>query len=97
MAVRITGTAPQGAVNRTGNRASKKTDAAESGSVDKKETVALSDTESSVSLVKEASKGVPDVDMAKVAQLRAAISDGSYSADLKTVAERIIREAALFG
>lgn len=97
MAVRITGTAPPG-INRTGSRPTKKGGGAgESGSVSKRETVELSDTEESVGLVKAAGMDTPEVDVAKVAELKAAISNGTYSADLKTVAERIIREAALFG
>jgi negative regulator of flagellin synthesis FlgM len=97
--VKITGQTPQG-VNRPGGRPTAKKGESSTGSAGgagSRESVDLSAKEGAVSLVKSASKGVGEVDEAKVAELKAAIANGDYKADLKVVAERIIAEAFQFG
>jgi flagellar biosynthesis anti-sigma factor FlgM len=51
----------------------------------------------SAAIAKSAARNVSDVDEAKVAELRAALSRGEYRADLRIVAERVINEALVFG
>lgn len=96
MAVRINGPVPPGSVGRpTGRPTAKKTeDTAEAGS--RAEKVSLSEKEGAIAVAKAASRGVGEVDEAKVARLRAEIQAGEYKPDLKVVAERIIAEAVNF-
>jgi flagellar biosynthesis anti-sigma factor FlgM len=97
MAVRISGLVPPGNVGRSQGRpgAKKSEESAEPGA-SRGEKVDLGANESAVAAVKDASKGVSDVDEAKVAELRAKIASGEYTADLKLVAERLIAEAMAF-
>lgn len=97
MTVRITGPGPQRDVGRPTSRPpeKKKADGAESGaSTARADSVAISGKEAAVQAVKAAE--VSDVDEAKVAELRAKIASGEYTADLRVVAERIIAEAIAF-
>jgi negative regulator of flagellin synthesis FlgM len=98
MAVRINGQNPLGTVDRatkrsTSKKADKETGAAQSAS----EKVSLSDRGGAAAVVQKATAGVSDVDEAKVAEIRDALQRGTYKADLKTVAERIIAEAIAIG
>ncbi len=98
MAVRINGPVQPGNVGRSNGRATAKKAEEPAGGVGiRGEKVDLSEKESAVSAAKAASKGVSEVDEAKVATLRAAIANGDYSPDLKVVAERIIAEAIALG
>ena len=97
MAVRIKGSVPQGNVSRSTDRPAVKKKEGESRSASVSEKVDISAKESAVSTVLSASRGVSEVDEAKVAELREKISSGEYQADLKVVAERIIEEAVAFG
>ncbi len=94
MSVRITGPVPPGSVGRPQGRVgAKKTD--ESGSsADRGEKVELSQASAAaVATVKEAVRDLPDVDEARIAELREKIARGEYRADLRVVAERMIAEA----
>jgi len=96
MAVRINSPVPLGNVSRSGGRsASKKAEEKGDAPSASGERVELSDKEAAISTVKQAARGVGDVDEVKVAELRAAIARGDYQADLRIVAERIIAEATI--
>jgi flagellar biosynthesis anti-sigma factor FlgM len=97
MGVRINSPVSQGNVSRTTSRPAvkKKDDGGEKTSAS--DSVDLSAKDAAVSIAKQASSGVSEVDEAKVAELREKIANGEYNADLKVVAERIISEAVVFG
>ncbi|MGB0646503.1 MAG: flagellar biosynthesis anti-sigma factor FlgM [Bradymonadia bacterium] len=97
MAVRIKGSVPQGNVGRSSNRPAVKKKEGESRSESASAKVDISAKDTAVSAVMDASRGVSEVDEAKVAELREKLSRGEYQADLKVVAERIISEAVAFG
>ena len=97
MGVRINSPVSQGNVNRTtGRQAVKKKDGG-GEKTSASDSVDLSAKDTAVSIAKQASSGVSEVDEAKVAELREKIASGEYKADLKVVAERIISEAVVFG
>ncbi|MEE2787572.1 MAG: flagellar biosynthesis anti-sigma factor FlgM [Myxococcota bacterium] len=97
MGVRINSPVSQGNVSRsTGRQAVKKKEGG-GEKTNASDSVDLSAKDSAVSIAKEASSGVREVDEAKVAELREQIAKGEYKADLKVVAERIISEAVVFG
>jgi len=97
MTVRIRGSVPQGNVSRSTDRPAVKKKEGEGRAASVSAKVDISARESAVSSVLSASRGVSEVDEAKVAELREKISRGEYKADLKIVAERIIAEAVAFG
>ncbi len=98
MAVRINGPVQPGNVGRSSGRTTAKKKEEPTGEVgSRSEKVDLSERESAISATKAASSGVPEVDEAKIAALRAAIASGDYNPDLKVVAERIIAEALAVG
>ncbi len=94
MAVRITGTHSPSTLGRPKGRAeglkAEKQRSTQSG-----ESVDHSRREAAVATVK--AKRSPEVDEARVAQLREAITKGEYRPDFQRVAEEMIREASLFG
>lgn len=97
MTVRITGPVPQRDVSRPSGRTAekKKADGPEAGAASGRgDSVALSGKEQATQVVSSAE--VSDVDEARVAELRAKIASGEYTADLRVVAERIIAEAIAF-
>lgn len=96
MTVRITGPVPQRDVGRPTSRPTEKKKAEGGGeaAASRGDSVALSGKEQAVEAVR--STGVSSVDEAKVAELRAKIASGEYTADLRVVAERIIAEAIAF-
>ncbi len=97
MAVRINGPVPPGNVGRPQGRPGAKKSEESSGSPGaRSEKVDLSDRESALSIAKAASRGVTDVDEARVAEIRQKIASGEYTADLRIVAERIIAETVAF-
>ena len=97
MGVRINSPVSQGNVSRsTGRPAVKKKDGG-GEKTSASDSVDLSAKDAAVSIAKQASSGVSEVDEAKVAELREKIANGEYKADLKVVAERIISEAVVFG
>lgn len=97
MGVRINSPVSQGNVSRsTGRPAVKKKDGG-GEKTNASDSVDLSAKDAAVSIAKQASSGVSEVDEAKVAELREKIASGEYKADLKVVAERIISEAVVFG
>ncbi|MBU0552379.1 flagellar biosynthesis anti-sigma factor FlgM [Myxococcota bacterium] len=94
MAVRISGNFSPSNLGRPSRLEGKKADEkatlrAEHSAAEKVELA----HEEAASVVRASEPG--GVDTARIAQLRAAIANGTYEADLKSVAERIIREAAL--
>ena len=96
MTVRITGPVPQRDVGRPTGRPTekKKADGGGEAAATRADSVALSGKEQAVEAVR--SSEVSKVDEAKVAELRAKIASGEYTADLRVVAERIIAEAIAF-
>lgn len=57
------------------------------------DTVELRGNSAAVSAVREATEGLPEVDAAKVARLKAAIADGSYRANPEAIAGAMLDEA----
>jgi len=95
MTVRITGPVLQRDVGRPTSRPpEKKADGGGEAAADRGDSVALSGKEQAIEAVRRAP--VNDVDEAKVAELRAKIASGEYTADLRVVAERIIAETIAF-
>lgn len=95
MTVRITGPVLQKDVGRPTSRPpEKKAEGGGEAAASRGDSVALSGKEQAVEVVRLTS--VSDVDEAKVAELRAKIASGEYTADLRVVAERIIAEAIAF-
>lgn len=95
MTVRITGPVPQRDVGRPTSRPTeKKAEGGGEAAATRGDNVELSGKEQAVQTVR--SSQVSSVDEAKVAELRAKIASGEYTADLRVVAERIIAEAIAF-
>ncbi len=97
MTVRITGPGPhQRELGRPTSRPTdkKKAEGGGEAATTRGDNVALSGKEQAVEAVR--SSQVSKVDEAKVAELRAKIASGEYTADLRVVAERIIAEAIAF-
>ncbi|MCA9540506.1 MAG: flagellar biosynthesis anti-sigma factor FlgM [Myxococcales bacterium] len=97
MTVKINGLVPQGNVGRpVGKPAAKKSESEGSASAGDAAQVELSGKSPAAAVVSAAAKDVPEVDETKVAELRAMIARGEYTADLRLVAERMIAEAIAF-
>lgn len=94
MAVRINGPAPQGNVGRPKGRPAEKQSEGGEATATRGDSVAISSNQKAIETVR--STEVKDVDEAKIAELRAKIASGEYTADLRLVAERIIAESVLF-
>lgn len=99
MGLKINGHVPVGNVNRTHSRSdSRKAEARPAASTSEgSERVSLSEKENASAIGKSATRGVSEVDEAKVAEIRDQLARGEYEADLSVVAERIIAEAFVFG
>lgn len=94
MAVRINGPVPQGSVGRPKGRPAEKKYEGGEATATRSDSVAISSNQKAIEAVR--STEVKDVDEAKIAELRAKIASGEYTADLRLVAERIIAESVLF-
>ncbi len=94
MAVRINGPAPQGSVGRPKGRPAEKKSEGGEATAARSDSVALSSTQKAQETVRATQ--APSADEAKIAELRAKIASGEYTADLRVVAERIIAETVAF-
>ena len=61
----------------------------DSGGADKSE-VSLSPEARQLAALEQSARGAPDADSDRVAQLKAAVADGSYRVDARALAEKIL-------
>jgi negative regulator of flagellin synthesis FlgM len=61
-----------------------------------KDTVRLSDAAQAIQSAGKAAEGVPDVNAARVAEIKAAIADGSYSINNEKLADKLLQFDKLF-
>lgn len=74
----------------TGNRPQKGQNAPVAGSTASQDKVTLTNDAGRIQDAVNSVKSIPDVDMAKVEAIKAAIEDGSFEADIDLIAQRLI-------